>query len=300
VKLEVAVGRAIGVAVKRRFFWHESIGVVAGFELADGRRIAAKAHPPSFTRRYLEATVVAQSVLAGTGLPVARSVGRPFAWGDRFVTLHQWLGVAVSAPVPSDIGPSAEALRKLVTSLSDEPRPDLGLLPLFRRAGDRYGPPHDTIFDFVGTAVGAEWIDEYADIAAKSLDGKVMPLVVGHNDWAARNVVVVHGETKAIFDLDSLCLSIEERIVGSAAVTWATTGETSSPFLSDTAGIDAFVRSYANDSLDGRLVAAGALENLAYQARCEHALDRTKWRRRQTRDHLRRVGPELRARILTP
>jgi hypothetical protein len=298
VKLEVAVARAIGVAVKRRFFFHESVGVVAGFELADGRRIAAKAHPPTFTRRYLAATVAAQHVLLGAGVPVAASLGEPFAFGDRFVTLHKWLPAPPPAIEEADPTASAEMLRRLITVATGAALDGLYPHPFRRSAGERYGRPHNDLFDFDTTSDGAEWIDAYADVAASALDAGAAPHVVGHSDWAARNVVTAGGVVRAVFDLDSLCVASEEWFVGSSALTWATTGDTNAPGLRSIDGIDEFVRAYGASELDQRLVAAAALETLAYMARCEHSLARTRWRRSWAIPHMRECGPELRARAL--
>jgi hypothetical protein len=298
VKLESAVARAIGVAVKRRFFTHESIGLVAGFELADGRRIAAKVHPPMFSRRYLAATVTLQRSLLDAGLPVAASLCDPVAFGDRFVTLHRWL--PVPPPLVAETAPTASAvmLRRFIL-VATEAMPD-GLYPhpLRRTAGDRYGHPHSDLFDFATTNEGAEWIDAYADLAATALDAADVNHVVGHSDWAARNVVIGNGAVRAIFDLDSLCLGSEEWFVGSSALTWATTGDTNAPGLRSTDGIDRFVRAYEGTDLDRHLIAAAALETLAYMARCEHSIARTRWRREWACPHLRAFGPELRSRIL--
>jgi hypothetical protein len=297
VKLEAAVARAMHIAVKRRFFIHESVGLVAGFELVDGRRIAAKVHPPMFSRRYLSAAVDVQNALVEAGLPVVASLGDPFAFGDRFVTLHRWL--AAPSPSMAETGPaaSAEMLRRLI-AVANETRPDgLHPHPLRRAEGERYGRPHSELFNFATTNDGAEWIDAYADVAAAALDAAGATPVVGHSDWAARNVVVTDGAVRAIFDLDSLSVGFEEWFVGSAALMWATTGDTNSPGLRTVVGIDDFVRAYGDADLDRRLVAAAALETLAYLARCEHSLARTRWRREWSRPHLRAIGPDLVSRI---
>jgi hypothetical protein len=296
VKLEVAVAKAMGIAVKRRFFIHESVGLVAGFELVDGRRVAAKAHPPMFSRRYLTASVALQHTLFDAALPVIASLGDPFAFGDRFVTLHRWLS-APSATIETDPTASAEMLRRLIAVATEAMPDDLHPHPFRRLPGERYGRPHSALFNFATTNDGADWIDAYADLAAAALDAADAPHVVGHSDWAARNVVVADGVVRAIFDLDSLCMGFEEWFVGAAALTWATTGDTGSPGLRSFDEIDEFVRAYGNADLDERMVAAAALETLAYLARCEHSLARTRWRREWARPHLRRIGPDLRVRI---
>jgi hypothetical protein len=297
VKLEFAVAKAMGIAVKRRFFIHESVGLVAGFELVDGRRVAAKVHPPMFSRRYLTAAVSLQHTLFDAGLPVIASLGDPFAFGDRFVTLHRWLPVLAPSTAETNPSASAEMLRRLITVASEAMSDGLKPHPLRRTASQRYGRPHSEVFNFATTNDGAEWIDTYADVAAAALDAADTRRVVGHSDWAARNVVVANGAVRAIFDLDSMCFGFEEWFVGSAALTWATTGDANSPGLRSLDGIDEFVAAYGAAHLDSRLVAAAALETLAYLARCEHSLARTRWRREWARPHLREIGPELRSRI---
>jgi hypothetical protein len=285
------------VAVKRRFYFHESIGVVAGFELVDGRRIAAKVHPPTFSRRYLAATVAAQRSLLDAGLPVAASLGEPFAFGDRFVTLHKWLPAPPPAMIATDPTASAEMLHRLIRVATGEALDGLHPHPFRRPAGERYGRPHSALFDFAATSDDAEWIDAYADVAAAALDAVDAKHVVGHSDWAARNVVVANDAVRAVFDLDSLCVGFEEWFVGAAALTWASTGDTGSPGLRSFNEIDEFVRSYENPDLDPRVIGAAALETLSYLARCEHSLAGTRWRREWARPHLRRIGPDLRVRI---
>jgi hypothetical protein len=284
------------IAVKRRFFIHESVGLVAGFELVDGRRIAAKVHPPMFSRRYLTAAVAVQNALDNAGLPVVVSLDQPFAFGDRFVTLHRWLAAPSPSMTETEPMASAEMLRRFITVASEAMPDGLHPHPLRRAAGERYGRPHSSLFNFATTNDGADWIDAYADVAAAALDAAEATPVVGHSDWAARNVVVTDGVVRAIFDLDSVCVGLEEWFVGSAALTWATTGDTNSPGLRSIDGIDDFVRAYGHADLDATLTAAATLETLAYLARCEHSLARTRWRREWARQHLREIGPELRSR----
>jgi hypothetical protein len=293
VKLDDAVRRRLGVAITRRFFTQESVGLVVGFELADGRRIAAKVHPPTFGRRYLDGSVALQQALFDAGLPVAASLGAPFPFGDRYVTLHRWLPTPKSTDGDRDPMASAEMLRRLITVGTAAAPDGLHPHPFHRPVGERYGRSHSDLFDFAATNDGAEWIDEYATVAAASLDAADTTHVVGHIDWAARNVVVANGAVQAIFDLDSACWGPEERFVGAAALTWAATGDSTSPGLRSVEEIAEFSGAYGDGDLDRRLVAAAALETLAYTARCEHSLARTRWRRDEAARHLRAIGPEL-------
>ncbi len=110
-------------------------------------------------------------------------------------------------------------------------------------------------------------------------DADVGPAVLAHTDWAARNVRVEQGELVAAYDWDSIALVSESVAVGQAALTWSVTSEPGGSIFPDADTVAAYVSDYeqASDrqlSVDQwRAVGGAAAWNLAYIARCEHALD---------------------------
>jgi Ser/Thr protein kinase RdoA (MazF antagonist) len=170
--------------------------------------------------------------------------------------------------------------------------PALAPHPLGVPTGQQFPEPHSPIFDFEGTAAGAEWIDELARRAAAVTAADLSPDVIAHTDWAARNVRIDRGEIVAVYDWDSLALVKECIAVASAAVTWCKTGEPDehTPTADE---IDAYISAYEAarrgppaPSLR-RLSRAAAVRSMAYTARCEHALDPSERRWSSTRARLR-------------
>lgn len=193
---------------------------------------------------------------------------------------------------------SAEMLAAVTDATGSEARLADHPLESRRAAGDLYTEPHSPLFDFAATAVGAEWIGEFAEMAQAVR--RVGATAVVHMDWAARNVRVRAAGVKAIYDSDSLSFGTEAIGVGQAAVTWADTGESPHPAAAlDLAAIEAFLDAYPR-SFDRRSARAAALSVLCYSARCEHALDPEGVRRSPLRDRLRVTAPELAATLKRP
>ena len=77
--------------------------------------------------------------------------------------------------------------------------------------------PHDLLFDFPGTAAGAEWIDDAARAARATLVAAALPDIVGHLDWRVQNLAFADRTVSAIYDWDSVALGPEAAVVGSAS-----------------------------------------------------------------------------------
>ncbi len=147
-------------------------------------------------------------------------------------------------------------------------------------AGTGLWPPtaHSPIFDLPATAAGAERLDELA-AQAKRLVGPGAPLV-GHSDWSAKHMRFAGGRVAVVYDWDSLDLSSETRLVGTAAATFTANSELDVRQAPTPDEARAFVDDYS--ATRGRPlarsereeIAAATLYVVAYSARCAHALGR--------------------------
>jgi Ser/Thr protein kinase RdoA (MazF antagonist) len=227
----------------------------------------------------LRAVYRVQAELARQGFPAPPCCGRPWGWEHGAVAAMTYLdGERPADPhLPSVRRAMAEALAD-VLRLAKPYRgtPDL---PVSRLPGDQlWPPPHNVLFDL--GAPGGEWIDERARAARVVLDPVRQPAILGHTDFSAANVRVRADRVVAVYDVDSMALVDEVRLLASIAVHHTYTGRDGEPCTSPEEA-RAFVGEYERvrgtpftraerDRLD-----AGAVFALAYTARCEHSLDPT-------------------------
>ena len=273
-----------GLAPVEALFYRGSAGAVFGLCLADGRRVVLKVYQERWTASFLAAVQVVQRHLVEVGFSCPRPMLSP-----------RPLTQDVASPVMAEsllADPGMRALagaddrRASAGGLADQIRlcremaPDaLREHPLRADGSALYPKPHSPLFDFEATANGADWIDEMARRAKEIRDADVGPAVLAHTDWAARNVRVEQGELVAAYDWDSIALVSESVAVGQAALTWSVTSEPGGSIFPDADTVAAYVSDYeqASDrqlSVDQwRAVGGAAAWNLAYIARCEHALD---------------------------
>jgi hypothetical protein len=272
----------LGSGIGEVLFERASTGIVRGLELEDGRRVVVKAHQPAQDALFLTAVRDVQAFLHSAGYPVPLPLTGPAPLG-RGLGLAQELrdeGSWEDAHRPEIRG---ELARSLAWQL--ELTRDLGAVSGLGRgwrlwAGTGLWPPvaHSPIFDFAATAVGAERIDSLA-ARAKTLVGGSEPLV-GHSDWSAKHMLFVDGTIAVVYDWDSLDLSTETKLVGTAAATFTANFEFDVPTAPTPDEARAFVDDYsaARDSAPSRAererIAAVTLYLVAYTARCEHALGR--------------------------
>ena len=138
--------------------------------------------------------------------------------------------------------------------------------------------PHDTIFDFSVTPDGYGWLDDLAARATAVLaeDRGADPIVVGHADWYPGNLRFTGDRLVAAFDWDLVADTAPAvaGITAAACVAPATTGEQApgpeaiATFLADVEA--AAGRPFARARQ--RVAAAAATWTLAYNARCDLAL----------------------------
>src|SRR4051794_21982680 len=161
----------LGVPVARRLFEAESIAQVHALELADGRRVVVKLLREDAA--YLAAVQDVQRALAAGGYPAPRPLFGPRALNGRPAGGGELLGAGV---VPDGHDPPTRArMAAELARFVELCRPFTATVelehPFFTPAPGALWPrPHDVRFDFIGTAAGAEWIDEVASAVVATRD----------------------------------------------------------------------------------------------------------------------------------
>jgi Phosphotransferase enzyme family len=291
-----AAGRLLGAPVAGGLFYAASSGCVFGLQLADGRSVVLKAYQARWERSFLAAVQRVQRGLAERGFPCPTPLAGPLAVGGGWATVESFLpDPGQSLPRDAEgVEASASALVRLLQLAHGLPQDDLDRHPFRFADGELYPTPHSPIFDLRRTGAGAEWIDEWAELAWSRRSGGSLPAVIAYLDWSARNVRLAPTGVMAVYDWDSLSVAPEAVTAGQAAATWRSTGETPDVRAPDAEEIERFIVSFGRAR--GRAFSAGEMEVaraaavwvMAYTARCEHALEqRTEWRRSRARDWLR-------------
>jgi hypothetical protein len=259
------------------FYFTASVGALFGVTLRDGSRVAVKVHKRFQDDAYFAEMQRIQSALVDAGFPAPRPLGR-----RGVATLEQWLdgGEFRDAHEPEVRRAMADELVRfhdLATGSGVRPR-----RPFFPYGDEALWPvPHNVLFDFAATEVGAEWIDDIARAAKTSRDSGHGVEVVGHTDWSAKHLRFdgdLH--VTAVYDWDSVNTELEPLLVGNAAGSFTYTEELPYdvfPWPSAEEAI-AFMDDY--ESARGtpftsgeRSSAHGACVYLrAYAARCGHAV----------------------------
>jgi Phosphotransferase enzyme family len=280
--LDAYCRRALGAPIAGAEFAKAGVGSVHGLRLADGRRVVVKVHPPRSSPRHLEAMQAVQRHLAGAGFPAPEPLAAPERLGRGIAVADALLdgGGRADAHDPAVRRTMAASLARLVALCRSFTGFD-GLRENLMQMGpnDLWPVPHESRFDFVATAAGAEWIDAIARRALRVRDRDAGDVVVGHADWRVENMRFDGGAVSAVYDWDSLTIQREPVLVGGVAHL----------FTSDfTAGAEwvqrptleeaiAFVADYEAArgvafAADERASARAALlYAMAYTARCEHS-----------------------------
>lgn len=270
----------LGAAVARGIFYQSSIGSVAGVALEDERRIVIKAHQPDRTTDFLAEIGRIQSHLADRGMFAPRLLAGPLALGRGHAMVESFIDIGATADAhrPEIRRALARGLRSIVAtcaSLVASTSLGPGLLPW--PPAQLWPKPHSRLFDFEATALGAEWIDEIAARARRTM----MPAgvrVISHIDWRQEHVRFVGEQPVAAFDWDSLCCDLEPALLGCVAhafcADWSRDDRAQAPTLQEAL---AFVSDYeaargcAFTADERRLSNACLVYACAYSARCGHA-----------------------------
>jgi hypothetical protein len=300
---------ALGARPAGGLFYRGSSGCALGLRLDSGDDVVLKAYQERWTAPFLVAVQVVQGIAAAGGIPCPAPLKppRPLPGRGNFVLVETHL------PDPGMRAPRSEAARRVsaaglarqigICAVAGEAQAkELALHPLRGVEGRLYPEPHSPLFDFEGTARGAEWIDALAAEAKMTREPEEFSRLIAHTDWSARNVRLDDERLLAVYDWDSLALVAETTAVGQAAVTWPVTSEPGGSTFPSLADIVAYVEDYeaaARTRLspaEWRAVGAAAAWVLAYTARCEHALEsrgEARSDQRGARDRLTDAGTAL-------
>lgn len=259
-----------------------------------GRRAACKVHRRGVTMAVADAIAAVQSAVAGqTGLAPIPLAAPWLTSTGRVATMEAQVPrtPTVDVRLPVRRAAMAAALHRTVVAASQVPspvihvlrsRPDAALI-----AGTPYPVPHDPVFDFDATAVGAEWIDDLAwgALACRPTGGAVV-----HGDWRPENVMLdaLGDQVVCAVDWDSVHVGDEAWVVGGVSRAFSTAwrertdgiGVTHDPMMPSPADMWGFLHDYGHargtpfDERERAAAHAGMIHALAYSARCEHALPR--------------------------
>jgi hypothetical protein len=263
-------------------FYKSGVGVVAGLRLTSGRDVVVKVHRWNVTVGRLAAVQRAQTQLADTGLPVPRPLTAPQPLGAGLVTVEELRagGPAVGHDPTIRQACAAGLYRLIHAGVDPDGVRELGMPLMIRPSGAAlWFEPHDLRFDFEATAPGAEWIDDLATTARRTMDGTgPLPAVVGHFDWRVQNLGFAGDPIVGIYDCDSLAIAPEPIVVGNTAAIftadWASEHPDPLPSLAE---MQAFVADYERHRLtpftptEKKALDSANLFACAYGARCQHS-----------------------------
>lgn len=266
--IELSVGAAVTIAL-------------ADDRLAADRKIFVKVWPGTVDAHVLGAQMAVQRRLSERGFPAPDVLTEPSALGSGWAVCmsHDRSGVPTDATHPAVRGIMAAGLARLVEEADDLRGLD-GLPRQSFPSTDTIWPrPHSALFDFEATRRGAEWIDPIAADALAILRSARSRVVVGHNDWSAKNMRMHERSIAVVYDWDAVILGLETAILGTAAAHFPLTWELDVPETPSAGEVAAFVREYeaargtAFTPQELAEIEAGVTYARAYKARCEHAID---------------------------
>jgi hypothetical protein len=281
--IETFVSDALG-SISDALFYKTSVGVVVGFRMTSGRDVVVKVIQWGVSEERLTQVQVVQSHLAEMGLPAPKPLTAPAKIGNGFGVIEELKLGDEASGFDEDVRQSvAYGLRRFVETA----QPLVGSvqvgtpLVLLDDYETLWPDPHDPTVDFLATAQGAEWIDEYGADARRVLTQATGALAIGHFDWRVQNLAFRGKDIVAIYDWDSLGLAPEAVIVGCAAASFSSTW--SRPDVDTLPTLDqmrVFVEHYevargrTFDEAERRTLDAANLWLCAYGARCQHSRNR--------------------------
>jgi hypothetical protein len=264
------------------FFCELSVGAAFGLHLKDGRRVFLKAHKLDWSSEFLKAVRRVQCHLFKRGFPAPKPLAGPAPFGAGLATVDEFVdeGEHGDAHDPAIRRTMTQTLAWLIDLACEVPDvQELNKGWRWPKKGRLWPEPHNALFDFEATAEGAEWIDEVAEEAKRTLDGFDGKVVVGHTDWSVDQMRFKGGEVSVVYDWDSVRPEKEVVVVGTAAATFTATWRFGVPNPPSPEETWAFVEEYeaARQSVfsgeERAAIAATAVYMMTYTARCEHALD---------------------------
>jgi len=260
-----------------------SLGCVFTLRLADGQHLVLKASPPQDSVASLASMARIQAHLALCGFPCPRPLGGPWplVYGHATAMERRDEGAFVTADDPTVRRALAEALARQIALAHDFI--DLpGLEPALWTSlptDHLYPVSHLSIFDLEATAQGAGWIDRITRAARGAAPPDGSHVVVGHDDWAVKDVRFADGAIRVVYDWDSLRRDRESVIVGRAAGLFMMTYRVPHParIAPRPDEVRAFIDEYeaargsAFTTAERATMAAVATYMIAWTARLEHS-----------------------------
>lgn len=271
---------ACGAGPAEALIYRTGVGLVAGFELDDGRRVLAKVHRWNVTASRLAAVQRMQSHAAAAGLPAPRPLAPPMELGNGLATVEEYLpGDRANGRDPPVRRMLAEQLHRFIEAVGSVRGADVARPLMIRPTGAPLWPePHALRFDFEATQAGAEWIDRAAASAQLRLRADISEDVIGHFDWRVENLGFADGRLVAIYDWDSVAAASESVVVGATAAQFCIDWTSGDP---DPVPVVDEMRAFAEDyehargqrfDRDHRMILDAAnLALIAYGARCQHS-----------------------------
>jgi hypothetical protein len=262
-----------------------SVGAVAVLILETGEVIVLKAHSPDTTRQgacpsfeALQAVYRIQAQLAQGGFPCAEVLRPPEPWTYGSVAAMSYLdpGEPGDPHDPEVRAAMAETFAAVIRQL--EPLRSGPHLPVSLPPRTRLFPePHNVLFDH--SVPGGEWIDDLAREARGILDAGRDNFLLMHTDFSGANVRICDGRVRAVYDMDSVAIADETRILAGVAVSFTYTAADEGWTWPTRAESIAFVDAYERHrpapftQAERERLDAAAIYSMAYTARSEHGGD---------------------------
>ncbi|HSX19691.1 MAG TPA: phosphotransferase [Gammaproteobacteria bacterium] len=267
--------------IKKVLFLIGSIGVVFGFELADGNKIVLKIFSQKITKQYLDEMHHVLQVLHAEQFPAPDALSDIFPIFDTYACFYNYIsGEHPDAHRPEISRELAKYLAKFVVVVEKH-----DLKPMFnfvqQNSKDSFwAEPHNVLFDFAKTHAGSEWIEDKARKAREVLKQQTGTKMLAHIDWRVENSYFVDDKLVAVFDWDSLGSMSELELVGRIAAQFASnfgrSNYKSTPTPEEGRAFVAEYELYRNKKFNEQeltIISAAADDHVAYIARLEHALD---------------------------
>lgn len=189
-----------------------------GFGLSDGRKVFLKIHAGELPLEQLHGLHDVQESLRIQGIPVARRIlpATPFGEGC-FASVHEFRerGDKGRAGTPQHVEAAAAMLARIV--MTGRQLGEFGSVPhiLDKEKHPFAKPVKDIAPPKLPPAERALDIYKSVEKRVPEVQGQV---VLGHNDWAARNMRFRGAEVSSLFDFEALRRGPEPLLVGHAAI----------------------------------------------------------------------------------
>lgn len=261
--------------------FHFEISVGAVFALGTGdQRCLIKFFGPDSTLAELQSRAQFQSWLHHQGYPCPAVLCAPLVEDGLLFVIEEYVdfGRRADGHAKAD----RELMAVLLANLVELGRgyPNSAHLPtneLMSVIKSPWPKPHNVLFDFDATQVGAEWIDSIGSQYKPMLDANPEVKVIGHLDWGAKHCRMQDDRISIVYDWDSVARLPETEIVGKAAVNHTASWYIDGDLRPSTDELISFVWAYEQvrskkfNQSELELIVAAIYYCAGYGARCEYA-----------------------------